>query len=181
MQDPFQAAMDAMEVSSVLQSGVQVTATSAIAAAVAVAMNPAATLDDVLDAGVKYSDEETSRWIQKSIQLAKTARNGKEFKKMFHETLLVKPTDALELVPEVIGVLAFANGEYVNTIIEAANFQRDVDTIAGMAGSISGALHGLEAIPEEWVDAVRCATNDQPSKDVLSESLYDALCDERKR
>jgi len=179
--DPFQAAMDAMEVSSVLQSGNQVTATAAIAAAVAVAMMPGATLDQVFEAAVKYTDEETGDRIQRAIDLANASVDGEAFKKKFYDELLIKPTDALELVPEAFGLLALAKGDYVRTVVEATNFQRDVDTIAGVAGSISGAWLGLDAIPPDWVDAVRNANQDQPGQDDLALGIYDALCHEREK
>src|SRR5574341_1181879 len=58
--DPYQAAVDATEVSSVLQSGVSATAPSAIAAAVAVAIIPGASITEVIEAAVENTDAQTA-------------------------------------------------------------------------------------------------------------------------
>jgi ADP-ribosylglycohydrolase len=49
-----------------------------------------------------------------------------------------------------MGIFAAARGEYVPTVLGGTNIGRDADTIAAMAGSMAGALHGAGAIPEEW-------------------------------
>ncbi len=179
--DPFQAAMDAVDVSSVLQSGVSATAPSAVAAAVAVAMIPGASLGDVLDAAVENTDAQTAQRISQAVDLARDAAGPAEFKKRFHETMLVKIADVLEVVPAAFGLLALAEGDFRQTVIEGANFGRDCDTIAGIAGSVSGALNGFEALPTEWVEAVRSAKQDQPSLDQLSEGIFETIGEARTR
>ncbi|MBE3144479.1 MAG: ADP-ribosylglycohydrolase family protein, partial [Planctomycetes bacterium] len=42
-------------------------------------------------------------------------------------------------------------------ILYGANFGRDADTIASMAGALSGALHGASALPGEWVEKIRAS------------------------
>jgi ADP-ribosylglycohydrolase len=49
----------------------------------------------------------------------------------------------------------------------------DTDTIAAMAGAIAGACHGVEAIPQEWVDALE---NGRKGRDYVV-ALADRLCD----
>ena len=51
----------------------------------------------------------------------------------------------------------------------AANFGRNTDTIASVAGAIAGALQGVDRIRQDWVDKVRrVAAVDQ---DELAEQL----------
>ncbi|MFQ5695113.1 MAG: ADP-ribosylglycohydrolase family protein [Terriglobia bacterium] len=44
--------------------------------------------------------------------------------------------------------------DYRATVLAAANSSGDSDSIAAMAGALSGAYNGLEAIPENWRQAV---------------------------
>ena len=44
---------------------------------------------------------------------------------------------------------------HARTILYGANFGRDADTIASMAGALAGALHGASALPVEWVEKMR--------------------------
>ncbi len=179
--DPYQAAMDAVEVSSVLQSGLSATAPSAIAAAVATAMIPGVTIDEVLEAGARHTDRRTSARIRKAVEMARTATSAEAFREEFHKTMLPGLCDALEMISTPFGILALTKGDYRQTIIEAVNFQGDVDTIAGMAGSIAGALHGLSRLPQDWVETVRSANADQPSLDSLGEGIFEALKEERRK
>ncbi|MFE2041347.1 ADP-ribosylglycohydrolase family protein [Streptomyces sp. NPDC059477] len=49
-----------------------------------------------------------------------------------------------------MGVFVAARGEYVPAVLGGTNIGRDADTIAAMAGSMAGALHGSQAVPEQW-------------------------------
>jgi ADP-ribosylglycohydrolase len=55
-----------------------------------------------------------------------------------------------EAVPTAFGFAARAEGDPRRAIIEAANTEGDTDTIAAMAGAISGSWAGEDAIPAEW-------------------------------
>jgi len=58
-----------------------------------------------------------------------------------------------------LGCLAgLALGDPMTAVIGGANLGRDSDTIAGMAGLLSGALRGIEAIDQEMYKKV-CEVN----------------------
>jgi ADP-ribosylglycohydrolase len=57
----------------------------------------------------------------------------------------------LEVVPVAIGYVAKGKREPVDAIREAASFGRDSDTIAGIAGSILGAYHGVKFLPQDYL------------------------------
>jgi ADP-ribosylglycohydrolase len=64
-----------------------------------------------------------------------------------------------DLAPEAVA-LTFAaikhgEGDFLKTLLFAVNLGRDADTIAAMAGSILGAIVGIGALPEHWVDSVQ--------------------------
>ena len=59
-------------------------------------------------------------------------------------------------------MVRLAGGDPRRTVCYAANFGRDTDTIACMAGSIAGALAGASAFPKDWLaKVVREASRDQ--------------------
>ena len=48
-------------------------------------------------------------------------------------------------------------GDYEETIFGGTNYGRDNDSIAGMGGAIAGALHGSDALRDEWVETINSA------------------------
>ena len=63
-------------------------------------------------------------------------------------------THAIEELPIALGMLVVAAGDFRAAVLGGVNYGRDSDSIATMAGAISGAMHGRAAIPEEWASAV---------------------------
>ncbi len=63
--------------------------------------------------------------------------------------------DSRETVPVALALFFLAQGDPEQTIIYGANFGRDADTIASMAGAIAGAYAGAGALPEPWWDKVK--------------------------
>ena len=65
-----------------------------------------------------------------------------------------------DLAPEAFALalacVQLACGEPIPAIVLAANLGRDADTIAAMAGALTGAWRGAEALPAEWRE--RCGT-----------------------
>jgi ADP-ribosylglycohydrolase len=55
-----------------------------------------------------------------------------------------------EAVPTAFGFAARADGDPQRAIVLAANAEGDTDTIAAMAGAISGSWAGEEAVPAGW-------------------------------
>ena len=54
---------------------------------------------------------------------------------------------------------------YRDCVIAAVNLGSDTDTTACVAGALAGTAYGLDAIPPEWIDALR-------GKDVLESTLF---------
>ena len=55
-----------------------------------------------------------------------------------------------EEMPVALAMLLRADGAFEETVCAAAEYGEDADSIAGMAGSLAGALHGVDAIPSHW-------------------------------
>ncbi|MDH5781336.1 MAG: ADP-ribosylglycohydrolase family protein, partial [Dehalococcoidia bacterium] len=58
--------------------------------------------------------------------------------------------EALNSVPTAIYCFLKQPKSYKDSVIYAISLGGDTDTIASMAGAISGAYLGVEAIPQEW-------------------------------
>ena len=59
-----------------------------------------------------------------------------------------------ETLAMVMGIFYAAKGDLKTSIIVAINNGGDTDTIASIVGALSGALNGIQAVPEEWVNTV---------------------------
>jgi ADP-ribosylglycohydrolase len=175
--DPHQAALDAYEVSLLFQSGYAASSCSVIAAAVAEAMRREATWQTVLNVARAHADAYTALFLSRVLDAAEGARDIQDFKQLFYDRHLVHFVDPMEVVPAAFGIFVVCGGDFRKCVIEAANFGRDCDTIAGIVGSISGALHGVDAIAADWVETVRRA-NPAPDLDEQVAGLYNALTQE---
>ena len=81
--------------------------------------------------------------------------------------------DARETVPVALSLFYLANGDPRQTILYGANFGRDADTIASMAGALAGALHGVSALPEAWVEKIRASG--RRDQEALTRMLVDTI------
>lgn len=60
-----------------------------------------------------------------------------------------------EAVPQAYAVFRLTRGDPRRALLWSANFGRDADTISGIVCSLAGAMRGIDAFPEAWVDQVR--------------------------
>ena len=127
-----------------------------IAPSVAESFIAGATIDIVLDEAPRYlkpsSGAEVRDLIEQAISLAKTSGDYATFRTAYHSQFR-RPIacDTRETVPATLALCYLAQGNPREAIIYGANFGRDTDTIATMAGAICGALHGVDGLPAAWV------------------------------
>jgi poly(ADP-ribose) glycohydrolase ARH3 len=76
--------------------------------------------------------------------------------------------EAPRSVPTAIYCFLRQSQSYKDTVIYAISLGGDTDTIAAMAGAISGAYLGIEAIPEEW----RAKLENRDYIEALAEKLW---------
>ena len=46
--------------------------------------------------------------------------------------------------------------DYKECVLKAVNLGKDTDTVAAIAGGLAAAIYGLESIPAEWLDTLKC-------------------------
>ena len=61
-------------------------------------------------------------------------------------------------VVDTLGAAAWClltTNSYKECVLKAVNLGEDTDTVAAVTGGLAGALYGIEAIPEEWLNALK--------------------------
>ena len=143
-------------------TNVAISGASAVAGAIAVAMQDGATLEDIVQAGKEAAEmgrQLGNRWVGASVarridMAVEIARRTdlSERERLQEITDVVGTTLALpESVPAAFGVLVMAEGDPMQTAIYAAALSGDADTVAAMACAIAGAWRGADAFPPEHI------------------------------
>ncbi|MFH1139765.1 MAG: ADP-ribosylglycohydrolase family protein [Pseudomonadota bacterium] len=145
-----------------------VSAAAAIAAGVAEAVTPRADVYSVAQAclwgaaaGERLAVERVRRTplpslperIKLAIQLVLTAGDPVAANRRLVE-VIGAGLAAYESVPAAIGVFLANGGVPEKCVLAGANIGYDTDTIASLAGALSGALHGFAGVPVKWYERV---------------------------
>lgn len=160
--NPRQAALETYDVASPIHHNFCRDAACSMAAAVAEAFEPGATVEAILEAAVVYIPPMSARaireFIEKTLALAREVGNYELFRERYYaERLLpgIAMPDSRETVPVALSLFYLADGDPRQTILFGANFGRDADTIASMAGALAGAFRGASALPQSWIEKVK--------------------------
>jgi ADP-ribosylglycohydrolase len=171
--DPDYAVVDAPTIAYMHVRGLEIAATSILAAAVAEAMRPDATIDRVWDAALRVA---ACKWPLSCPDQLRTL-NGKRYKSCYDylaecRAVAEKYDDVfavrrelyakclmynwwqsahLEIVGLPLAMVTVAKGDVRQAAIGGTNIGRDADTNAGRAAMLAGALSGAASVPWEWV------------------------------
>lgn len=183
--NPAAASREALSAARLIHRGFPLEGAAAMAAATAAAFRPDATPAAIVEASVAHlpAGSEMIPAIRDAFDLAVATGSYAEFRARYYvERLWPWPhrreghstaVDPRESVAVALAILYLANGDPVATILDCANFGRDADTIATMAGAIAGALAGAAVLPVAWVQAVRAAN--PVDQDELARALIGVL------
>ena len=147
-------------------------AAGVMAAAVAEALNPEATVASVVATCLELAQDGTKLAVAAVTEAAQTVESWQEAIPVLREA--VKPFDtvgeqyrnpaldarkpsrtkAIEELPVALGMLVATKGNYTDAVLGGVNYGRDSDSIAQMAGAIAGALHGESVVPVGWLARV---------------------------
>jgi ADP-ribosylglycohydrolase len=151
---------------------VAVSAAAAIAGAVAAALQPGISLEEIIAAGRRAAVDGRaagSPWFGASIprridlalnlvQGADPADQDELFRRIRDLYDLVGSTlAAAESVPSAFGILCLAQGDPLLCARYGAALSGDADTVAAMACAIAGAWKGASAFPDEMIAELRRA------------------------
>ena len=96
--------------------------------------------------------------IGAALALAREGGEYTSFRAAYHARFRRRiACDSRETVPATLALCWLAGGDPARAITYGANFGRDADTIATMAGAICGALAGPDGLPPAWIEAATSA------------------------
>jgi len=163
--DPEFAAIDATAVSYMYQRGMDVTAATMLAATVAEAFQPEATVDSVCKAALAVAPREKLRtfdrrpfkschdYIRTCLDIADKYTDVLAARaELYKKCLLYHMIDPLELWGFSLAMFKIARGDVRQAAIGGTNIGRDSDTISGRAAMLAGTLSGVSNVPREWVN-----------------------------
>jgi ADP-ribosylglycohydrolase len=159
-----------------------------VAAATAEALLPGATVQSVIDTVLSYLTPHPLAEVTDGLNKAKVADSWKDLRPYYASRYEGRrASNAVEVLSGGLACFFLADGQPKEAILYAINLGRDTDCKAYVAGGLAGALHGIDAIPTEWVDTVDRASREDPwtvsnrTTDEAAEGLYKACLAERER
>ncbi len=187
---PEAAALDAIIACTPTHfTDVALSGSCAVAAAVAQAMIPNTTLEDIIDMaiwaanmGLQYGSAwfgpSVGRKIDFAVQLATDTTLPERDRIQNLYDMIGSTLATADSVPCAFGILALAEGDPINSAIYAAALSGDADTIAAMACAIAGTWRGVEAIPFEHIKTLRQANPNYDFEDI-ADGLYEVALKNR--
>ena len=145
-----------------------IAAAGAIAAGVAQAMLPDASVYSVVQAALlgAYEGEKMGQQqgrtvplpsvvdrIKLAVELTLRSQCAEEACERF-KALIGTGLAAYESIPTAIGIFLAYEGDPRECVLAGANIGFDTDTIASIAGALSGALKGFSKVPLRWFDII---------------------------
>jgi ADP-ribosylglycohydrolase len=182
--DPDGAYAEAIDLTAGHQSSYGREAAGVLAAAVAEALRPGATVDSVVGVALRLAHDATRDAIE-AIAAAGARLDGWRDGGLAELRAAFAPFDsvgehyahpaqnaripsrlhAIEELPVALGLLVACRGDYSETMLGGVNYGRDSDSIASMGGALAGAL-GSE-VPRGWIEEIGAASKldlEQPGR-----------------
>jgi len=175
--DPERAYAEAAELTGAHQSSYGREAAAVLAACVAEAMRPAATVEAVVEVARALARDGTREaifavtaaggdldgWRDGGLGVLRAAfapfdSVGDAYASPAQNARIPSRLHSIEELPLALGLLAATGGDYTETVLGGVNYGRDSDSIASMGGALAGALGGIDGVPREWVDDVSAAS-----------------------
>ena len=199
--DPEGAYAEAIDAAGAHQSSYGREAAGVFAAAVAAAMTPGATAASAVEAAVALAKDGTrtaveavaeavdgvTQWeqaiplLRKAIEPYDTV--GPEYRDQSLDARRPSRTKAIEELPVALGFVLASEGDVRRAVLGGTNYGRDADSIASMAGAITGALGGLNGVPTQWAADVAAASKtdlEEPGRVMASVAVDLRAADARR-
>lgn len=172
--DPLGAYAEAADIAGAHQHSFGREAAAVFAAAVAAAMAPGATVEDVISACLSLAKDGTGQAIAAAVDAARGYSDwrsaigplrravapfdtvGEDYRNPGLGARRPSRLHSIEELPVALGMLVVSKGDYRGSVLGAVNYGRDADSTATMAGAIAGALGG--EVPSDWAESVSRAS-----------------------
>ncbi|TDF95940.1 ADP-ribosylglycohydrolase family protein [Paenibacillus piri] len=166
--NPEQAAKDALELGRIkdvrgVPGNYALEVCAAVAAAAAEALRPEASVDGIIDVALSCLSEVPRKEVELGLGWAKNADSWKDLRPLYDDKYRGFPmSNAVEMLSAGLACFWIADGRPKETILYAVNLGRDTDCKAYIGASLAGALHGIGAVPADWVQTVEYAAANDP-------------------
>lgn len=166
--NPQQAARDAHDVARIkdirgVPGNYAIEVCAGIAAATAEAMKPAATVEGIIDVALEQLTSVPRAEVELGLEWARGASDWRDLRVKYDEKYEGhRISNAVEMLSAGLATFLLSNGDPEQAIIMNVNMGRDTDCKAYIAGGLSGALRGIEAVPARWVDVVEAQLPTDP-------------------
>jgi ADP-ribosylglycohydrolase len=197
---PDGAYAEALDLTAAHQSSYGREAAGVLAAAVAEALRPDATVDSVISVALRLAKDATrdaieavadagatlDGWRDGGLATLRTAfapfdSVGEHYAQPAQNARIPSRLHAIEEVPIALGLLVATGGDYSETMLGGVNYGRDSDSIASMGGAVAGALGS--PVPREWIDEIGAASKldlEEPGR-TMAEVAEEIFAKDRER
>lgn len=197
---PDGAYAEALDFTGAHQSSYGREAAGVLAAAVAEALRPDATVDSVIAESLRLAKDATRTAIEAVADAAATLDGwrdgglatlraafapfdsvGEHYAQPAQNARIPSRLHAIEEVPIALGLLVATGGDYAETMLGGVNYGRDSDSIASMGGAIAGALGS--PVPRGWIDEIGAASKldlEEPGR-TMAEVAEEIFAKDRER
>lgn len=199
--DPEGAYREAIDMAGAHQMSYGREAAGIMAAAVAAALKPRATVDSVVQTVLALAKDGTREAIKATTEAGQTCSDwkaaipvlreairpfdtvGENYREPALDARIASRTKAIEELPVALGMLVATKGNLIDTVYGGVNYGRDSDSIASMGGAIAGALGGEKAVPKAWIEKVSGASRKdfKGAADELAKVALEVLERDHKR
>lgn len=191
--NPEQAAQDAYELGRIkdvrgVPGNYSLEVCAGLAAATAEALKPTATMESIIETALFYLTEAPRKEVEMGLNWAKNADSWKDLRPQYEDYYQGRNmSNAVEILSSGLACFYLSNANPKEAIIYAVNLGRDTDCKAYVAGGLSGALRGIEAVPQEWVKTIEEEVVDDPytvsnrTAREAAEGLYQAALNTMKK
>jgi len=158
--NPAQAAQDALNLGRIkdvrgVPGNYALEVAAGLAAAAAEAMKPDATVDGIINVALDQLTSVPRAEVELGQEWARSASDWRELRVKYDEKYRGhRISNAVEMLSAGLATFYLADGDPEQAIIMNVNLGRDTDCKAYIAGGLSGALRGIGAVPQRWVDVV---------------------------
>lgn len=158
--NPEKAAEIAGRMASITNAADGVYAAQAVAASIAVAIE-GASVHDIVHEGLKFVPEDT--WLRRKINQAlsildSTGNNGFAAVPLWNHHIVNSIYNYGNIAPETLAaayaIFLAAEGDFEKGIQLSLMLPKQADSMPAMVGALSGAVNGIEKIPQTWIDSI---------------------------
>lgn len=176
--DPERAYNEAVDIAGAHQASYGREAAGLMAAAVAAAVTPGATVDDIETAVLCLAKDGAKPAIESVLEAASKFTDWEEAIQTGALRDAIRPYDTvgdayrdpglqarrpsrehtIEEFPLALAMLHISGGDTLQSILGGVNYGRDSDSIASMAGALAGVMNGEEGVPQDLAAEISTAS-----------------------